>query len=117
MFDVDELNRLIKEKGYKSNEAIKEDLNELGLDIGKDAVKKWRSATTTPRTNDISKIALLFDVVEQDLFFDSQKQRERIAKEEIVKDPEKYLQVFKSAYSSIKLDDDLLDLLKKVRDR
>jgi len=100
VFDKDKLNNLIVNSDYKSNKALMIDLNNLGLDIKEDAIKKWRQGNSVPKINAMPFLSELFKVPEQDFFTDADQKREQIAIEEITSKPKKYSTSISNAYLS-----------------
>jgi len=111
MFDKDKLNKLIVNSHYRSNKKIMIDLNNLGLPIKEDAIKKWRQGNSVPKVNVIPFLSEIFGTPEQDFFTDADKKREQITIEEITSRPDMYSKSISKAYES-PMDDDLKEMIK-----
>jgi len=85
---AEKLDEAIAKSGY-NNRTLAEELTSLGKKISKESIGKYRNGTRTPDPETINLIAQILGISEQDLFDPSKK--EEIAKQEIEKNPNKYL--------------------------
>lgn len=80
---------LMRESGITNKDLAEKISDDFGRKISKESIAKYRKGDRTPDPEMISMIAKALGVTEQDLFDPSK--REQIAREEVRKDPFRYL--------------------------
>lgn len=93
MLNIHKLDELIKEKKY-TNVAISKMLESYGIKKSEATIRKYRYGINDPDTKTLSILADILDVTEQDFFVGAKKRREKIALEEIKKNPMKFKHIF-----------------------
>ena len=68
------LDKAISDK-YKNNKEFMIDINNLGVSVKEDAIKKWRQGNSTPKTIDIAKICKLLNIDVYDLLYVENKNK------------------------------------------
>jgi len=85
---------------YKTNKEFLIALNNIGVPVKEDAVKKWRQGKSIPKSAYLSGIATLLKCNVVDFYTNADKKREQIAVEEITSDPERYSNSISKAFLS-----------------
>lgn len=105
-------------KKYKSYEKYSEALENIyGLEKSKEAVTKWgqEKNNNVPTVSQLPIVAKSLGLEVSDLFDNAIEVRENITRQEIKKDPKKYMQYFLSALKNIEHSDEDIDfLLSKI---
>jgi len=93
MLDIHKLDSLIKKKKL-TNIAISKMLESYGIKKNESTIRKYRHGINDPDTKTLSILADILDVTEQDFFVGAKKRREKIALEEVKKNPLKYKHIY-----------------------
>jgi len=103
VIDSRKLDKLIKQK-YGSNKEFLQVLNQSGVMVKEDAIKKWRQGKSYPKPNDLPTVAKLLGVSIVDLYTDSFEDKEQIALE-LIKSPTAKLKQAIKQYAPITCED------------
>ncbi len=105
------LNRLVRTQ-FKTNKNFLVALNNSGIEIKEDAIKKWRQGSASPKIGILGTVAKLLNCSVVDFFPDSEKEKEKIAFEEIRQNPKAYINVLIASLRDIEYSDEDITLLE-----
>jgi len=117
MFDYKKFSSLLKKSTFNdkklTSDSLHQELDNRGFEIGVETIKSYRKGNIkNPPIDILNEIANIANCSIQDFFSDADKKREQITREEISKDPKKYINYILSSLKDIDYSDENIDLLK-----
>ena len=122
-FDRIKFKKLMKFNNLSQKDIVEKLFDDYRIEVVLGTVQKWtlkakkaNGDVYKPQLDTLVALADMMNCSIIDFYSDSQKKRDTIAKDEIQKNPEKYLDLIMSLLEKTDYSDDLLDKLKAARE-
>ncbi len=103
MVDGKKISRLLKERNITSKE-LSSMLDNLGIKIGEESVRKYRSGSVNIPSSTVTAIAEILNVTEQELYDNFEEQKDKIVRDALKNNPTKYSNYFLKTIDNSKID-------------